>query len=547
MKLNTKCFTIVCLIALLFTNKFFIISYADSSTEVPIYRTDTKTVTTSKTSSNNSFPDTIDYTDTDGYKGTYYKNGSSWVISGTGPDSKSVTQQKSSANNDLASTIDYDDGTYKGTLTGQGSWSDTVQTGGTAADSKSVSGYWDSNGNFQYDSYTPPEDKWTLSSWYPSHTSIANGGHTVYYGSLDRYNKYLWDIGGAWQRNTDYEYQFPNQPWYPLDKQYNDGTYSGSLHRYSTTSIDEHDWNLSDDGGLHITQQYSTTWYYKGTVSKPDTRTYKTTWYQNYTGTVNRPDTRTWQQNYSGTVSRTVIDSYLDAELTNDLPDVVLVNQNFTFHITAKNIGTHAWSEGEQIRLGAVDNSDPFANSRYTLPCTVYPQQSYTFTINAKAPSITGDYLSDWQMLQEGYSWFGNVTSKTVKVIDIGLSGTVGHTNTWNDKRLKYNSLHPISQRAENVFWPGEDFILNANTAYTASSVSVNIEGTSFSTNLVQTSTNTWTGDLWDKSMVYWPNKNLNFIFTANFIINGITYTRTYIVPVIIDSSSGLWMQHREF
>ncbi|WP_291633738.1 hypothetical protein [Clostridium sp.] len=134
-------------------------------------------------------------------------------------------------------------------------------------------------------------------------------------------------------------------------------------------------------------------------------------------------------------------------------------------------------------------------------------------------------------------------------VIDYTLTGQVNHTSKWNINRIKYNRAKTgtdDSPRTYDVFFPGENFELLAFTTpgANAQSVSVSIEGTTFSTNLVQTASATWTGDLWDESMINWPNKTVKFIFIATYPYG---LTKTSDVYIKIDGGGGYWLQHREF
>ncbi|WP_291633740.1 hypothetical protein [Clostridium sp.] len=155
-------------------------------------------------------------------------------------------------------------------------------------------------------------------------------------------------------------------------------------------------------------------------------------------------------------------------------------------------------------------------------------------------PSARGSYLtSSWSALR----------LVEFSVIDYTLTGQVNHTSEWNINRIKYNRAKTgtdDSPRTYDVFFPGENFSLLAFTTPggNALDVTVSIEGTTFSTNLVQTASATWTGDLWDESMINWPNKTVKFKFKATYPYG---ITKTYDVYIKIDGGGGYWLQHREF
>lgn len=136
-----------------------------------------------------------------------------------------------------------------------------------------------------------------------------------------------------------------------------------------------------------------------------------------------------------------------------------------------------------------------------------------------------------------------------VRIEDLSVQGEVKHTDTWDQKRIKYNrskSNTDNSPRGPEVFWPGEKFILKATTIVgaRASAVDVAIEGTSFSTMLQETSPGVWEGELWDESMLTWNSRNVTFIFTAHYpYINPLKNCK---IIVRIDNNSYL-KQHGEF
>src|SRR5439155_477010 len=49
--------------------------------------------------------------------------------------------------------------------------------------------------------------------------------------------------------------------------------------------------------------------------------------------------------------------------------------------------------------------------NRIYLTGSVAPGSTYTFTQNVTAPTVTGTYNFQWQMLQENVSWFGDLTT----------------------------------------------------------------------------------------------------------------------------------------
>ena len=116
-------------------------------------------------------------------------------------------------------------------------------------------------------------------------------------------------------------------------------------------------------------------------------------------------------------------------------------------------------------------------------------------------------------------------------------------------------------KRGTNVFWSGEQFVLNSETEGAPSKVTAQIfsvdesgtpQSTGYSTELSKTGKKTasgaelWAGNLWDESMInQWGGstpEELTFIFTAHY--NGGT-TKTHTVSVIVDNNRDYWQLHR--
>lgn len=109
----------------------------------------------------------------------------------------------------------------------------------------------------------------------------------------------------------------------------------------------------------------------------------------------------------------------LNAAIVSDtIPSSMVPGKSYTVSVTVQNDSSVAWTEVAQIRLGAVGDSDPFAAGRQYLPAglTVEPGQQYTFSFQMEAPLATGQYVTDWQMVQEGVNWFGQTLTKTITV-----------------------------------------------------------------------------------------------------------------------------------
>lgn len=136
----------------------------------------------------------------------------------------------------------------------------------------------------------------------------------------------------------------------------------------------------------------------------------------------------------------------------------------------------------------------------------------------------------------------------------LGISGYVNHTALWEQHRQKYNlskSGTANSPRASTDYFPGEKFVISANTTtisasrpdLIASQVTCIIDTTNFGNTMGSSNRINWTGSIWDKSMVDWHNRQLKFIFTVTYS-NGAVKTSSVIVNIVDDE---YWRLHMKF
>jgi methionine-rich copper-binding protein CopC len=115
----------------------------------------------------------------------------------------------------------------------------------------------------------------------------------------------------------------------------------------------------------------------------------------------------------------TVVAKANEAEMvSNTIPTHMSAGSSYLVSVTVKNAGATTWTETDLYRLGAVDDSDPFAVNRQMLASTdtVAPGEEYTFSIKMTAPTTTGIYTSDWQMVQKAVNWFGDKLTTNITV-----------------------------------------------------------------------------------------------------------------------------------
>ena len=319
-----------------------------------------KPVTDYSTSTSNYFNSTLGWGDGNGYSGTLNTSGSSYLSgSYTQPGAtKTVTNSRSSTSNNLPSYVYYSDGYgYSGYLYGQGVTTSTVQTGGSPASSK-----------------------------YASQSITYNSTRTCRLVSIpDGWENLGTTLSPSWSGSS----------------YYNDGTFSGTLTAVSGSGV--YSAPFPSNGttvGQVTTTSRSTTVPFAGYVSKPDTRTYSTTYSQNYSGTVSQSSTtvNTYRQNYSGTAYKGAYDNYYsyNATVTYDT-DTTAPTLNFSknpFAWTNGNVIITATGSDTESGVSKIQTPDGNWISGSMVNYTVSENGTYTFAVvdkleNQSTQSIT--------------------------------------------------------------------------------------------------------------------------------------------------------------
>lgn len=110
------------------------------------------------------------------------------------------------------------------------------------------------------------------------------------------------------------------------------------------------------------------------------------------------------------------------------VPGQMTAGQQYEVQVTVRNKGSTTWTSagGQPWRLGS---SAPRDNTRWGMArvpiatgTEVRPGETYVFTFNVTAPAQAGNHDMQWQMVQDGREWFGQLTQK-VKVNVTAPSG----------------------------------------------------------------------------------------------------------------------------
>jgi len=111
------------------------------------------------------------------------------------------------------------------------------------------------------------------------------------------------------------------------------------------------------------------------------------------------------------------------AFVSQTVPSSMTPGQSAAVSVTMTNTGTNTWSAGAGYKLGSQNPQDntTWGLNRVSLPGSVAPGASVTFTFNVTAPTASGTYNFQWRMIQEGAAYFG--TPSTNVAVGVASSG----------------------------------------------------------------------------------------------------------------------------
>jgi hypothetical protein len=179
---------------------------------------------------------------------------------------------------------------------------------------------------------------------------------------------------------------------------------------------------------------------------------------------------------------------------------------------------------------------------------------NYTLNPNGATYPTTGPSL---RMLQVG-NWTMKLTvsdgkaepvsvTKTVRVLELGLSAQVTHAEDWEKNRLAWNEKNPGKERSPSTFWAGERFVLMAQATNTGSSetkaTKIEVRAVDVGrTTLQSNDTVNWSGYIGnvqaEKALEKLANGPYDFVFAVTYN-NGIVKTTTVRINIL-----GHWSQY---
>src|SRR5205085_3902059 len=116
--------------------------------------------------------------------------------------------------------------------------------------------------------------------------------------------------------------------------------------------------------------------------------------------------------------------------VSHSVPSIMQIGHTYSVSVTMQNIGRTAWpavvpaGQQPQYRLGSRNTQDNsvWGTGRVNLPYDVPASGNVTFSFNVTAPATPGVYNFQWQMLDEGYVWLGELTQNLA--INVTADGT---------------------------------------------------------------------------------------------------------------------------
>ncbi|MFA0922360.1 RHS repeat domain-containing protein [Xanthomonas fragariae] len=101
------------------------------------------------------------------------------------------------------------------------------------------------------------------------------------------------------------------------------------------------------------------------------------------------------------------------------VPTTMTVGQSYPVEVNFRNTGNVTWRQSSTYRLGAANpqNNGTWGASRVELPNDVAPGASVRIAF-AVVPQTPGALNFQWQLLQEGVSWFGEASANQVVAVE---------------------------------------------------------------------------------------------------------------------------------
>jgi PKD repeat protein len=130
-----------------------------------------------------------------------------------------------------------------------------------------------------------------------------------------------------------------------------------------------------------------------------------------------------WSNRYNSCIITPPVAVNAAQFVSQSVPSTMLVRATATVSLTFQNTGTTPWTEATRFRLGSQHPQDgaTWGLSRVALAAgeTVQATAIKSFTFTITAPPTAGPAAFQWQMVQDGVAWFGDLSPLVnITVID---------------------------------------------------------------------------------------------------------------------------------
>ncbi len=110
----------------------------------------------------------------------------------------------------------------------------------------------------------------------------------------------------------------------------------------------------------------------------------------------------------------------------NNIPQKMVAGESFNATVVVQNAGDESWTNAKDIKFGQHDDDqESFGVRRFLIDDSqdeipvyggIFRGRAKTFNVEVTAPVTPGTYETNWGMLQEGVTWFGETLTCNIEV-----------------------------------------------------------------------------------------------------------------------------------
>jgi len=109
----------------------------------------------------------------------------------------------------------------------------------------------------------------------------------------------------------------------------------------------------------------------------------------------------------------------------DNIPDEMIAGETFIAKVIVQNTGNESWTNTKNIKFGQHDDETYFGPGRYYIDDNedeipiyggIFKGRAKVFNVEITAPKTAGTFETNWGMLQEGVTWFGETITKNINV-----------------------------------------------------------------------------------------------------------------------------------